>query len=586
MNTVQEQLKRIGVQPGIYQFFDQTGRLLYIGKAKNLKNRVRSYFHKRAELSPAKQIMIEKIRRIETILTHSETEALLLESTLIKQHQPPFNIDLKDDKNFLYIKVTVQEEYPRVFATRILARDKAKYFGPFTSAEAVRDTLRVLKKIFPHRNFQKMPTKTHVQYLTRRYPQLFGPAQKTEYLEHIRHILLFLQGRYREVTAQVTERMRKAAAAKQFEKAAQYRDSLRLLDRMQERQRVISTSLKTFDVIGIAQEEQKVALSLCFIREGKLLGKNDFLMTNTTEEPVKELVRIFIERYYPSSPEHVKTVVVPALPDTTTEISHVLGITLVRAQRGEKKALVDLAELNARDHLIRISTRQPLQTGKIKQALVELAKETGLSQPPRRIECFDISNIQGAHPVGSMVVFHDGLPAKQEYRKFKIKTVKGANDPAMMAEVLKRRFGPSHQETWKRPELIILDGGKGQLSIVHEAISSNLNGITLLALAKREEILHRLEHPQEIILPPGPAYYLIQRIRDEAHRFAIGYYRKRHRKSSITSILDEIPGFGTVRKRALLRAFGSIDALRQAPPKELERLVGPKIAQSILEKLL
>lgn len=583
---VKHSLASLSKKPGIYQFYNEAGKLLYIGKAKNLRNRVRSYFHHASELTPAKHLMVEQIRRIETILTKSETDALILESTLIKKHQPPFNIDLKDDKNFLYIKVTVHEEYPRVFTVRKILHDRARYFGPFTSSESVRQTLRELRRLFPHRNFQETPTRRHLEYLTRRYAQLFGPQKRKQYLANINNILLFLQGHYDPIVTSLEKDMARASIEQHYERAARYRDALTAIKRLQQRQRILSVRKEDFDAIGLAREDGTSSVAILFIREGKLVGKQDFLMEKTVGESDEDLLRIFIERYYLQAPEHARQAYMAVEPSDVATLSKATQVRVHVAERGRKRELVTLAHQNAREFLVRTQLRRRGVHLKVQQALDEVTRALSLTHPPRRIECYDISNIQGKHPVGSMVVFTDGLPDKQAYRKFAIKTIHGSNDPAMMAEMVSRRFSDVKHAEWAKPDLIILDGGKGQLSIVRRQLGKRLAGFPICALAKREEELFIPDQEHPVRLPEGSdGYHLIQRIRDEAHRFAIGFYRSKHSHASTVSLLDEITGIGPKTKKELLKRFGSVQGIRESSRTEVAKLIGTAKTKKLFDTL-
>lgn len=575
------------IQPGVYLFKEKTGNILYIGKARILQNRVRSYFQKNAPLSVSKQMMVRQIHDVETIVTNTENEALLLEANLIKRHQPPYNISLKDGKKFLYIKITVKESFPRIFTTRTISKDHARYFGPYTSGGYVRYILRILKRLFPYRNFENPPSKEQLERLTERYPELFGPTDAKKYADNIQNILHFLEGKFNSISRLLETRMQDASRAEQYESAATYRDHLEAIKRITERQQVISTKKESYDLLGLARNNDLGVISLLFIREGKLVGKQDFTLIRTHDESDEEIIRVFLEQYYPTSPEHVRHLYLPHTLTKVSDLSKLISLKLHVAQRGAKRRLITMATTNAKEYLSRTASQQEKLEEQSKTALQELQKVIQTSMPPKRIECYDISNIQGTHSVGSMVVFIDGMPNKNDYRKFKIKSIQGANDPAMMAEVLDRRFGRTHNSKWKQPDVIILDGGKGQLSVVQRKLGKKIKNVPIIALAKREEELYLPDTKQPRTLPTGSAgYHLIQRIRDEAHRFAIGYYRKRHEKSLTASTLDEIPGIGTKTRMKLLSTFGSIERIAQAPLKKLAKIVGIKKAQQLKKELL
>ncbi len=587
-------LDKIPLKPGVYQFYDASGTLLYIGKAKRLRSRVASYFHESAQHSPSKQIMVGKIAGVSYIITSSETEALLLESSLIKRHQPPYNIDLKDDKNFLYIKITVGEKFPRVFTVRRVANDGAKYFGPYVSAFSVRQTLNTLRKLFPHRNFPKAPSKHQLEYTVKRYPELMGPADPTEYWHTINRIIQFLNGDYQEIVETLTKQMEEASARQQFERAALLRDKIEAIDRIMEKQKVISPHKENYDILSLARETARAAINLFSVRNGKLIAKQDFLLTNVADQTDGELLQTFIERFYSQHTHLPKIILVPVrLPDADL-ITKSFGTKVVVPSRGAKRQYITLGTDNAVNYLEQQKASWEKNRRNIQQALLGFKELLKLDQPPHRIEIYDISNIQGTNAVGSMVVFTDGQPDKQWYRKFKIKTVQGANDFAMLTEVLKRRFNhaPSPPtktgkakggQGWPTPDLVILDGGKGQLNAV---LTNVAIPCPTIALAKQQEEIYLPGRKTPLHFPEdSQSLYLIQRMRDEAHRFAITFYRSRHGKGTTHSVLDDIPGVGPAMKKKLITAFGSTKHIRSQSGAALAEVVGPALAKSIKEYL-
>ncbi len=540
--------------------------------------------------------MVKEIAKVEYIITSSETEALLLESSLIKQHQPPYNIDLKDDKNFLYIKITTAEDFPRVFTVRKLAKDKALYFGPFASAGAVRQTLRLLRKLFPHRNFTRPPSRYHLKYLVKRYPELLGPQDKAAYRATIEQIIKFMRGHHRDIKKELEQNMKAASRRKQFEQAAVLRDKIKAIERLMEKQKVISTRRENQDIISLYRHGQLGAINRFVVRQGKLIDKQNYVLRNIRDQDDSEVLSAFIARYYPQVTDMPHDIIVPiALPQTNI-MEKAFGVHITAPRRGMKQKYIKLGEENAVTFLEQQQASFERHHKKIKSALQGLQKIFGLPSLPKRIEIYDISNIQGTYAVGSMVVFTDGQPSKQWYRKFKIKSVSGANDSAMMAEVLKRRFmrltSINNQSTardsrsahnWPRPDLIILDGGKGQLHTAQPMIPA---GIPVAALAKREEQLYLPDKNRPLTLPVGSqTRFLIQRMRDEAHRFAISFYRQYHGRQSISSSLDKIPGIGPRTKKKLLRELGSVDDVRNASETALAALVGPAKAKTIKQHL-
>ncbi|MDD5039693.1 MAG: excinuclease ABC subunit UvrC [Patescibacteria group bacterium] len=583
-------------KPGVYIFKNEKGEILYIGKAKLLKSRVSSYFHKSAQLAPGKQLMIPKIVKMEFIITSSEAEALLLESTLIKKHQPPYNVDLKDDKNFQYIKITTGEEFPRVFTVRRIERDKAKYFGPYVSGLSVRRTLRFLRKLFPHRSFTRAPQSHQLRYLVKRYQKLIGPADPREYRKTIDRIISFLNGNYQGIVNELQRGMEERSREQKFEQAAALRDKIQAIERIMERQKVVSAKPEDQDILNIAREGSRAAVSVFTVRAGKLIGQQNFLLTNTEGQGDAELMQTFIERYYSQHANVPDTLIVPAKLPNMPLIQKTFGLTVLVPQRGIKKRYLAMGFENARHYVLLQKASWERTEHAIQNALNQFQKTLRLPSAPHRIEAFDISNIQGTNPVGSMVVFTDGKPDKKWYRKFKITSVRGANDPAMMAEVISRRFKHITAEgqtprakkkhptaDWPKPDLVILDGGMGQLNAALKVLRFAL---PLIALAKQEESIYVPGRKLPIRFPAqSDALFLIQRIRDEAHRFAITFYRKTHGSGLQRSVLDEIPGVGPATRKKLIRTFGSVRGVRSASPDELKAAVGTRIAQQLSRSL-
>lgn len=577
-------LTTIPKKPGIYQFKDESGQLLYIGKANNLRSRVVSYFQKSSSLSPHKQLMVNKIKKVEYIITSSETEALLLESSLIKKHQPPYNIDLKDDKYFLYIKVSVNEDFPRVFTARRISKDGALYFGPFAAAGPVYETLRTLRQLFPHRNFPKPVSDHQLAFLINRYRQLLGPLDKNEYRQIIQRIIQFLHGQYEDIVRDLEEKMIEASKNQQFEKAASLRDKIQAIERLMEKQKVISTKQENQDIISLARDGDISVINLFNVRNGRLINKQNFMLKNTTDQTDAEIFQAFIERYYPRTTDLPKEIFVPELPTNKSIIEQAFKVKIFAPRKGSKRQYLLLGQENAVAYLNQQKAAWEKGEAKAKKALHQFRKFLKLKTIPRRIEVFDISNIQGVNPVGSMIVFTNGRPDKKWYRKFKIKTVKGANDPAMMAEVVSRRCAHAHQAgRWPKPNLIILDGGKSQLSIVRKKIKLS---IPIIALAKKEEDIYLPDKKEPINFPKNSeALFLIERMRDEAHRFTITFFRRTHQRASQRSRLDGIPSLGPKTKKLLLKRFGSWDKIQHASAGELAGVVGAQLAQRIKENV-
>ncbi len=612
-------LKALPPKPGVYIMRDERGDVIYVGKAASLRNRVRNYFGAPHSLEPKTRALVEDIADFEYIVTGSAQEALHLEATLVKRHQPFFNIRLKDDKHYPYLRIDVQNDWPRVEIARRVLNDGARYFGPYASASSVRTTLSIVKKLFPWRSCTKAITGTDPRpcldyFIHRCIAPCTGYCSKEEYDEVIRQTVLFLEGKTGEVVKSLKGQMSAAAEALDYERAALLRDQVQAIERVAEKQLVDRVRSTDEDVFGLARDtlaDGKTGSEACvqvfFIRGRQMVGRDFFTLDGTAGESDAEVLGSFLKQFYESAVYVPKSVVVPfAVPESqliAEWLSEKRGskVSIVLAQRGARKRMVDLAAENARESLDMLRVRWLADSSKTESALTQLQDELGLPSVPRRIECYDISNIQGTNSVASMVVFIDGHPRPQEYRRFRIKTVQGANDFASMAEVLRRRFkrsapagnGAAAPETppealasegddeslegWAAiPDLVIVDGGKGQLSAALDVMRDlGLESVPLAGLAKQNEELFVKDLSEPIVLPrTSQALYLVQRIRDEAHRFAIQYHRKVRSKTGMESALDSVPGVGPKRKRALLRKFGSLKAIREAPLEEIAATVG------------
>ncbi|MFA6198349.1 MAG: excinuclease ABC subunit UvrC [Patescibacteria group bacterium] len=604
MTAISQKLASLPKQPGIYIFRNAKGSVLYVGKAINLKYRVSSYFRRSAALEPSKQHMVKLIADLEYIIVDSETEALFLETTLIKKYHPPYNVIMKDDKNFAYLKIGLAEEFPSVTIVRRLSKGPAKYFGPYSSAYAVRLTLKHMKKIFPVKVCLNKPDDPCFEaQIHRCVGHYLTPTSRTDYQIIIKQFMRFLEGRGEEVVADLEKRMATAASKQQYELASALRDRLWAVNRVLDRQKVILPKRDNLDMIGLVPERNQAGISVIMFRDGKLIDRRNFILSNIKDQSPAQLLATFIEQYYTQSPDHPKKVMLAAMPERSSEIEKLLQLKIQLVQRGQFAKLVKLAEANARDHLLKTITAAETDQAKGRQSLENLAKALRLSDPPHRIETYDISNIQGVNAVGSMIVFENGLAKKSEYRKFKINTFTGSNDPGMLAEVLRRRLkhlpalrqlrqagriesAGTTQSVWPIPDLIILDGGRGQLGVVTRELSNELSGIKIVALAKRLEEIFLPGKPNPIVLPPNSeALFLLQRMRDEAHRFAISFYRQTHRKTTVKSQLDEIPGIGPKIKKKLLQKFGSVDGIRRADYVDLSNVIGAKLTESLREQL-
>lgn len=591
---------------GVYIFHAVDDTVIYVGKANNLRSRVSSYFRASADLSPAKQIMVSEISRLEHIIVRSETEALLLESTLIKKYRPKYNVILKDDKYFQYIKISWRDRFPQVSTVRRVTIDGSRYFGPYTSGLAVRRTMRLLKRLFPYKSCNNKPeVPCFDSHLGRCLGHDTGPDSQARYRAVIDRLIDFLEGRTGDVLKRLRQDMKGAAGRRDFEQAALLRDRLHALEHVIERQTVVTPRRDSFDVVGLARLDSLAAVNLFQIRQGKLVQRDQFMLQHVNDQTDADVVRAFVEQYYTQSTAHPRLIIVPV--DLPVELGNALQLGFRHATRGLKRKLLALATENAEDYLQREQNNWLSAEAKARLGLQELAHALNLEGPPQRIEMYDISNFQGKHPVGSMVVFENGLPKKSDYRKFAIRDTDIPDDMRRLAEVIRRRF--SHHEQleeaedsttpppllakegaggggWPAPDLVILDGGKPQLSVVIKNVPGLTNHVPVVALAKEREEIFVPGQSKPIRLPNGSQeLFLVQRIRDEAHRFAIGYYRKVHRRETTRSVLDEIPGLGVEAKRKLLRQFGTLQNIRVADETELKKIIGPKKTELLQEHL-
>jgi excinuclease ABC subunit C len=621
-----ERLRALPTRPGVYMMRDAGGQVIYVGKAANLRGRVRSYFGSPHSLEPKTRNLVSSVADFDYIVTGSAQEALHLEATLVKRHQPFFNIRLKDDKHYPYLKVDLNDPWPRVYITRRVENDGARYFGPYASASSVRTTLDIAKKLFPWRSCTKTITGRDPRpcldyYIHRCIAPCTSYCTKEEYDHVIRQTMLFLEGRTDEVVRDLRTGMEEAADALQFERAASLRDQIRAIERVSERQVTAYTKPVDEDVFGLARSEGEACVQVFFIRGTKMIGTDHFTLDGTREEADTEVMGSFLKQFYESATYVPRRIVLPLVVPEEELIRDWLAqrrggsVHLLVPQRGEKRRLVQMAVDNARESLEMERVKWLSDAGKTRAALEELAEELNLPDRPQRIECYDISNIQGTSAVGSMVVFVDGHPRPAEYRRFRIKTVEGANDFAMLAEVLRRRFkrasgaeaavagvpsagGEQPSEAARQavgdgwaalPDLVIVDGGKGQLSAAHDVMRDLAVGhIPLAGLAKRHEELFLVDEAEPVVLPrTSQALYLVQRVRDEAHRFAITYHRKVREKAGMRSALDFVPGIGPKRKRALLRKFGSVKGIREATLDDVAATVGftRRLAEKVKEYL-
>lgn len=599
-SIIKEKLKLLPDKPGVYLMRDEAGEIIYVGKASSLKNRVRSYFRSSLSDAPKVQAMVRHIADLEWIITDSEVEALILECNLIKKHRPKYNIRLADDKHYPYLKLTTNEDYPRIVVTRSIKKDGARYFGPYTRSGAMNETLRLLRKIFPLRTCSNETLARQTRpclnaHIKRCLGPCTGKVSKENYRELTRQVILFLEGKQEDLVKALEERMKQAAENLEFEKAAELRDQIQSIHQVMAKQKIISADLEDQDVIAMARGQGETCMQIFFIREGKLNGREHFFMQGTDDMSRQEIMTAFVKQYYSNAVEYPKEILLQEEVEDRELIEEWLSaqkgrkVNLRVPKRGEKLKLVEMVAKNALMSLEEEELTRRKKQMMTKEAVLELQRELQLPKPPFRMECYDISNIQGTNSVGSMVVFENGEPKTGDYRRFQIKTVQGPNDFASMQEVLTRRFKRAQEELNELeqggnvkakfsnlPDLVIIDGGKGQLSAAREAMKAlGVGYIPTFGLAKEEELLFREGDPEPIVLPRNsPALYLVQRIRDEAHRFAVSYHRLLREKRAYRSVLDEIPGIGPKRKKELLKAFGSIKRIREATLEELAQVEG------------
>jgi excinuclease ABC subunit C len=627
---IQSVLNSLPHKPGIYLMKDALGTILYVGKAISLYNRVRSYFQESSDLSPKNRSMVAKIDDIEFFVVKNEVEALVLESNYIKQYRPKYNVLLRDDKSYPYIKVSLTEDFPRVYRVRSFQRDGNRYFGPYTNSGAVDSTLDLLNKLFAFRTCrydastwapprsgeppsgwkQKLLPRPCTQYYIHRcIAPCVAYATREEYDAVIQQVILFLEGKHDEVVKTLQDQMQVAAENLNFEDAARIRDRIKAVERILEKQRVIHTEGQDDqDVIALASSEDETCALVFFFRNGKLVGREFFILQGTRDSSSGEVMSSFLQQFYESSPHIPAEIIVEAEPDDKAVMQSWLkekragAVAITAPKRGEKLRLVEMVKQNAQEVLEQQRIKWLTDSQKTQLALEELQEALNLAAPPQRIECYDISNTQGTNSVGAMVVFEAGRPKSSEYRRFKIKTVEGPNDFASHQEMLRRRFRRQTsigresdvpleetegenalqieqevplQHEWAMPDLIIIDGGKGQLSAAMEVLQELHIDIPTIGLAKENEEIYIPGSPDPIILPrSSQGLYMVQRIRDEAHRFGITYHRKLRSDRTFKSVLDEIPGIGPKRKQALMKHYGSVRAISAASIDDLAALNG------------
>ena len=600
MFQIEEELKKLPGQPGVYIMHDAKDAIIYVGKAISLKNRVRQYFQSSRDKTAKIKQMVSKIARFEYIVTDSELEALVLECNLIKEHRPRYNTMLKDDKTYPYIKVTASEEYPRILFSRQMKKDKNKYFGPFTSAGAVKDTIELIRKIYRIRACsRKLP-----QDMGKDRPCLYyhihqcdapcqGYISQADYQKSVKQAVGFLNGQYEPVMKYLEEKMRTASETMEFEKAIEYRDLLESVRKVAQKQKITSQSMEDRDIIAMAKDERDAVVQVFFVRDGKLIGREHFHMNLTGSESKAEILNSFVKQFYAGTPFVPHEIwVQEELEDAEVIASFLTArrgqkVRFVVPKMGEKERLVELAEKNAKMVLSQDKEKIKREELRTIGAMNQIGSWIGLSGI-KRVEAYDISNISGFESVGSMIVYENGRPKRNDYRKFRIRTVQGPNDYASMREVLLRRFSHGLEETKKLqaeggdlamgsftrfPDLLMMDGGRGQVNIALEVLRELQLEIPVCGMVKDDNHRTRGLYYQNVEIPidrHSEGFQLITRIQEEAHRFAIEYHRSLRGKEQVRSVLDDIKGIGPARRKSLMRTFKTIEAVREASVEELE----------------
>lgn len=598
MFDIQEQLKKLPGEPGVYLMKDENDKIIYVGKAISLKNRVRQYFQSSKNHSSKVKSMVKNIKSFEYIITDSELEALILECNLIKKYRPKYNVLLRDDKTYPYIKVTLNEDYPRVLKVRRVLKDKAKYFGPYTNVEAVNDTLDVIRNIYPIRTCNididraiKNKMRPCLNYHIKRcVGPCTGHVSKVEYNKMIEEILLFLSGKEEKLIEILKEKMNKCSMEFNFEEAAIYRDKILNLQEMMQKQKIdVSTDNVNQDIIAMAYNDEEACVQSFFIRHGKVVGREHFILEGTKDSSKEAILSSFVKQFYMKAEYIPKEIIIESEIEDQGVLeewlSNIKGqkVFIRIPQKGDKKSLIAMVKKNAMEYLEKFSSLNKRKYEKSEGALIELAEVIGLGEAPRRIESYDISNIQGVDSIGAMVVFTNGLKDKKEYRRYKIKTVEGPNDYDSMAEILERRL-----QKGDFPDLILLDGGKGQVSAVQKVFDKYNIDIPLWGMYKDDR--HRTKGlicaTKEIELDrTSNLYRFVASIQEEVHNYAISYHRSLRNKSLTKSTLDDIPGVGEKRKKALLSHFKNIEEIKNASIEELSEIDGlnKRVAQNIYD---
>ena len=588
MSDLKSESKNLPKKPGIYFFKDKGGEVIYIGKARSLKDRVRSYFLPTSDAKIKK--ILSETEEIDFILTDSAKEAAFLENNFIRQHQPKFNLRLKDDKSFPYLKLTLQEKFPAIYLTRRVEEDGAKYFGPFSPAHQARNTIHLSAKYFGVRTCQEsVPGKRKRPCLDYDLKLCSAPCveyiSESDYRESIKNAFLFLEGKTEKLLKILKKKMQEAAARQEFEQAAHWRDIIRTIEEIKAKPKLISVGMENKDIFGYSRENKNVALYVFFMRKGKVNESEDIFFQEKEDIADKEILSNYLKIFYKHRKSMPDKILLPFAPEEKDgilkKVSNLRGekIEIIVPRKGKNKKLVDFASSNA-EILLR-KKHEGLAP------LMEIKKIFNLKSIPERIEGFDISNIGGEESVGSLVVFENGRPQKNDYRKYKIKTVAGPNDVASLQEVIRRRYKRILEEKKDFPDLILVDGGKGQLNAARGALEElGVGNLPIVSLAKKEEIIFAPDRKKGISLErTSPALKLFQNIRDEAHRFAISFHRLRREKRSFESRLDNIPGLGKKRKAALLDKYKDLKEIKKAAPEDLAKIIGSKATQTLLDEL-
>lgn len=595
MFNIQEELKRLPDQPGVYLMKDQLGHIIYVGKAINLKNRVRQYFQSSRNHSIKVKKMVENIVSFEYIVTRSEMEALVLECNLIKKYDPKYNIRLKDDKHYPYIKINVQDAFPKMTVVREMKKDGAKYFGPYTDVNAMWEIVDVIKQTWALRTCSRnLPKDIGKERACLNYHigKCGAPCaaliNEAEYKKIVEEVLNFLNGKYKEVVKRLEEQMLEVSENLQFEKAALLRDQIRAVQKIEQKQSAITSTMLDQDVIAFAKSPEDTLIQVYFVRQGKLVGREHFYLQGTEDEKIEDIFRDFIVQFYANATFIPKEIMIERIPSEKEVLQEYLHskkgskVQLITPQKGAKQGIMELASKNAELTLSQFGDQIKKEEMRTQGAIIEIQKAMRLEKSPYRMEAYDISNTQGIQSVGGMVVFEGGKPKKSDYRKFKIKSVQGPNDYGSLEEVLDRRFNRLKNEGEensfsKMPDLILMDGGKGQVSIAEKVLARHDLNIPVCGMVKDDRHRTRglLYQGEECILPVGTeGFKLLTRIQDEVHRFSIEYHKKLRSKAQVQSVLDEIKGVGKERKRLLIQHFKSVDNLRQASLEDIEKISG------------